>query len=60
MKKKYLCHEVSDDRFCGEEATSRNPVTSEFSVSCCYFDVGVALNEILYKYLKYIVAYGNV
>ena len=58
LKRVYLHYEVADNKFCGCKFTDLNPVKPEFSVSCCYFDVGVALNEILYKYLKYIVAYG--
>ena len=28
VKSGYLCHEVSANRFCGEEVTGLNPVTS--------------------------------
>ena len=33
----YLHNEVSGDQFYGQTVTGINPVTSEFSISCCYF-----------------------
>lgn len=38
VKSHYLLYEVAVGQFCGLEFTGLNPVTSDFSVSCFYFD----------------------
>ena len=40
--------------------TGLKPVTSDFSVSCFYFEVDVLMNEIIDKYMKDIFACGYV
>ena len=45
VKIKYLYHEVSADQYVFQAVTGLNPVNSEFSVSCCYFEVDVVMNE---------------
>ena len=57
VKIKYLYNEIATDRFCGWAVTGINPFTSEFSVSCFYFELNVLMNEKIYKYLKDVVAY---
>ena len=60
LKRIYLFHEVSDDQFCGQAVTGINPFTSEFSVSCCYFEFYADMNEKLHNYLKDFIAYVHV
>ena len=50
---------VPDDQFCGQGVTGLNPVTSDFSVSCCYFELNGKKTK-LNIYLKYVVARGYV
>ena len=50
---------VPDDQFCGQGVTGLNPVTSDFSVSCCYFELNGKKTK-LNIYLKYVVKKGRV
>ena len=42
---RYLYNEAVADKCFGLEGTGLNPVTSEFSVSCYYFEVDEAMNK---------------
>ena len=41
----FLCHVVAGNQFGGQAVTIFNPVTSELSVSCLFFEVDVTMNE---------------
>ena len=49
LKSRYLYHELASDSFCGQAVTGINPLNTEFSVSCCYFEADVDMNE---KYIS--------
>ena len=36
---RYLQYDVAGDQFCGRLVTVIDTVTSEFSFSCCYFEL---------------------
>ena len=44
VKIRYLRHEVAANWLCGRAVTGINPIISEFSVACWYFEVEVAMN----------------
>ena len=44
-KIRYLLHVVYVDQFFGWKVTGINPDSSELSVSCCSFEVDVAMIE---------------
>ena len=52
MKIHNLQYEVSGDQCCGQVMTGLIPVTSEFSVSCCYFEFDEHTNAKLNTYLE--------
>ena len=60
LKSCYLRYEVASDKFCGQELTELDPVTSELSVFCCCFELDEQPNDKFNTYLKYVVAAGYV
>ena len=61
VKSRYLCQEVAFNQFFGRAVIGINPVTSELSVSCCYFEVDVEMNEnwiIIWKILLHTGAFN--
>ena len=60
VKSRYLRHEVAGDQFCGCTVTGLNPCTTDFSASCCYFEIdGEDHNKELHKYVSDVVTSGN-
>ena len=60
LKIRYLRHELAHDQFCGRAVKGLKQFTSEFSVSCCYFEVDAAMDKQIDKQLKDVVAYGHI
>ena len=50
VKIRYLCHKVDGDYFCGRVVEGLNNFSTEFSISCRYFDVDVAMNFLFEGY----------
>ena len=51
---------VGGDHFFVQAVTAIDPVTSDFYVSCCYFELDKKKNAELDKYFKYIVSEGHI
>ena len=45
VKNRCLYHEVYADQLCGGSVTGLKNVTLEFSISRCYFEVDIGINE---------------
>ena len=52
-KRCYIQYEVVDDQFCGWSVTGLDPIASDFSVSCCYFELYEQMNTEIYTKFKY-------
>ena len=56
----YLKYGVSRDQFCGWEVSSLNPVTSDITVYCCYFEIKYEISLQLETYIKEVDIAGHV
>ena len=52
MKSYYLRYEVSGDKFCGRIVSGLNPVTYNFSVTCCYFETKDEMSDKFETYIQ--------
>ena len=60
MKSSYIQYEVRDNQFCVWSVSGLNPVTSDFYVSCCYYENTYEIGAQLEIYIREVVAAGHV